>query len=59
MRDALARRVRFAGFELNLKAGELRGGGETVRLPEKPFRVLLTPPTSLSTSRLYRAGVIG
>ena len=41
MKDTLARRVRFAGFELDLKAGELRGGGETVRLPEKPLRVLL------------------
>src|ERR1035438_9736202 len=41
MKDTLARRVRFAGFEFDLKTGELRGGGQTARLTEKPFRVLL------------------
>ena len=41
MPETLPARVRFAGFELDLKTGELRGGGQTVRLAEKPFRVLL------------------
>jgi serine/threonine protein kinase len=40
MKDTLPARVRFAGFELDPKTGELRGGGQTVRLTEKPFRVL-------------------
>ena len=34
-------RVRFEGFELNLRAGELRtSGGKTIRLPEQPFCIL-------------------
>jgi serine/threonine protein kinase/tetratricopeptide (TPR) repeat protein len=33
-------RVRFGDFELDLASGELRGREETVRLSEKPFRVL-------------------
>ncbi len=40
MPHTLPARVRFAEFELDLKTGELRGGGQTVRLAEKPFRVL-------------------
>jgi eukaryotic-like serine/threonine-protein kinase len=33
--------VRFEGFELDLRAGELRqAGGKTVRLPEQPLRIL-------------------
>jgi len=41
MKGTLPARVRFAEFELELKTGELHGGGQTVRLTEKPFRVLL------------------
>ena len=41
MPDTLPKRVRFAGFEFDLKTGELSGGGQTVRLAEKPFLVLL------------------
>jgi len=33
--------VRFGAFELDLRAGELRGAGETVRLQEQPFQILL------------------
>jgi len=34
--------VRFEGFELDLRSGELRrDGGKTVRLSEQPFRILL------------------
>jgi serine/threonine protein kinase/tetratricopeptide (TPR) repeat protein len=33
-------RVRFGGFEFDLRSGELRGPEETVRLSEKPFRTL-------------------
>jgi len=40
MRDTLPVRVRLAGFELDLRAGELRQGSQTVRLQEKSFRVL-------------------
>ena len=33
--------VRFAGFRLDLQAGELQAeGGKTVRLPDQPFRIL-------------------
>jgi serine/threonine protein kinase/Tol biopolymer transport system component len=33
--------VRFKGFQLDLRAGELHGeGGKTFRLPEQPFRIL-------------------
>ena len=41
MKGTLPARLRFAGFELDLKSGELCGGGQAVRLTEKPFRVLL------------------
>jgi DNA-binding winged helix-turn-helix (wHTH) protein len=41
MPQTLPTRVRFADYELDLKAGELCGGSQTVRLAEKPFRVLL------------------
>jgi eukaryotic-like serine/threonine-protein kinase len=33
-------RVRFEGFELDLRAGELLNGDVKVRLPEQPFRIL-------------------
>ena len=34
--------VRFEGFELDLRSGELRrDGGKTVRLSEQPFRILV------------------
>src|SRR5260370_33335039 len=34
--------ARFSNFELDLRAGELRqNGGETVRLAEQPFQILL------------------
>ena len=36
----LPARVRFGGFECNLRSGELRGPEQTLRLSEKPFRVL-------------------
>jgi serine/threonine protein kinase/Tol biopolymer transport system component len=37
------RRARFKNFELDLQAGELRQkDGKIVRLPEQPFRILLT-----------------
>jgi len=32
--------VRFANFEVNLRAGELRREGSKVRLQEQPFSVL-------------------
>jgi serine/threonine protein kinase len=35
-------RVRLGDFEFDLTTGELRNGSETVRLTEKPLRVLLT-----------------
>ena len=41
MPNTLPLRVRLAGYELNVKTGELRGGGQIVLLAEKPFRVLL------------------
>src|SRR5216684_2351195 len=35
--------VRFSGFRLELRAGELQPeGGKTVRLPDQPFRILKT-----------------
>jgi DNA-binding winged helix-turn-helix (wHTH) protein len=40
MRDTLPVRVRLGAFELDLRAGELRQGSQTVRLQEKSFRVL-------------------
>ncbi len=33
-------RIRFEGFELDLKAGELLAGGVKIRLQEKPFQIL-------------------
>ena len=35
-------RVRFGEFELNLDTGELAGNGGTVRLGEKPLRILVS-----------------
>ena len=33
--------MRFAEFELDLRAGELRkNGAKAIRLPEQPFRIL-------------------
>ena len=40
MEGILPTRVRFGGFEFDLRSGELRGAEQTVRLSEKPFRVL-------------------
>src|SRR5689334_18348272 len=35
--------ARFEGFELDLRAGELRqDGGKILRLPEQPFQILVT-----------------
>jgi DNA-binding winged helix-turn-helix (wHTH) protein len=40
--NALQSVVRFEGFELNLRSGELRRkGGRTVRLSGQPFRILV------------------
>ncbi len=33
--------VRFGGFELDVKAGELRRQGRTVRLQDKPLQLLI------------------
>ena len=41
MPNTLPPRVRLAEYEFSLKTGELSGGGQVVRLAEKPFRVLL------------------
>lgn len=39
--DRFPRLVRFEGFQLDLRAGELRpDAGKTLRLPEQPFRIL-------------------
>jgi DNA-binding winged helix-turn-helix (wHTH) protein len=39
--DRSPKLVRFEGFQLDLRAGELRpNAGKTVRLPEQPFRIL-------------------
>jgi len=46
--------VRFGGFELNLRAGELRRQGRTVRLQDKPLQLLLLllgKPTSELVTR--------
>jgi len=40
MQPTLSDRVRFGSFELDLRAGELRGNGQTVVLPEQQFQVL-------------------
>ncbi len=40
MEHTLPARIRFGGFEFDLKTGELHGDGQAVRLTEKPFRVL-------------------
>ena len=40
MKDTLPTRVRLGVFELDLRAGELRQGDQTIRLQEKSFRVL-------------------
>ena len=36
-----AQAVRFGGFELDTRAGELRKGGRRIRLQEQPFQILL------------------
>jgi DNA-binding winged helix-turn-helix (wHTH) protein len=36
-----AQAVRFGGFELDLRAGEVRKGGRRIRLQEQPFQILL------------------
>ncbi|MGA3316686.1 MAG: protein kinase [Candidatus Korobacteraceae bacterium] len=40
MGDTPPARVRFRGFEFDLRTGELFGGEQTVRLSEKPLRLL-------------------
>ncbi len=40
MEGTQARRARFAGFELDLQAGELRANGGSTLLPEQVFQVL-------------------
>jgi DNA-binding response OmpR family regulator len=40
MQPALSDRVRFGSFELDLRAGELRGNGDAVVLTEQQFRVV-------------------
>ncbi len=50
----LARVIRFGGFDLDLKAGELRRRGRAVRLQEKPLQLLiylLGKPTSELVTR--------
>ena len=37
------RQIRFAEFELDVRAGELRKHGVKIRLQEQPFRVLQMP----------------
>src|ERR1700682_3324333 len=39
--DAQLRAVRFAAFELDVRAGELKKHGVRTRLQEQPFQVLL------------------
>jgi DNA-binding winged helix-turn-helix (wHTH) protein len=34
------RLIRFEGFEVNLRSGELRQNGEKIKLPEQSFRIL-------------------
>jgi DNA-binding winged helix-turn-helix (wHTH) protein/Tol biopolymer transport system component len=34
--------IRFSVFELDLKAGELRGNGSKIRLQEQPFKILVS-----------------
>jgi DNA-binding winged helix-turn-helix (wHTH) protein/TolB-like protein/Tfp pilus assembly protein PilF len=49
--------VRFANFEVNLRAGELRKDGSKVRLQEQPFlvlSVLLESPGELVTREEFR-----
>ncbi|HZL68928.1 MAG TPA: protein kinase [Candidatus Limnocylindrales bacterium] len=41
MEDTLPARVRFRGFEFDLRTGELFGGEQPVRLSEKPLRLLV------------------
>src|SRR5208282_1979177 len=40
MEETLPGRVRFGAFELDLKSGELLGGGRKVVLQDQPFKVL-------------------
>jgi DNA-binding response OmpR family regulator len=37
-------KIRFDSFELDLSSGELRNGGNRLRLQPQPFRVLLLLP---------------
>ncbi len=41
MTNTLPARVRFGDFQLDLRAGELRQGEQTILLQEQPFRLLL------------------
>lgn len=41
MEDTQPARVRFRGFDFDLQTGELRTNGQTVRLSDKPLRVLV------------------
>ena len=41
MERSPAQPVRFGGFELDTRAGELRKGGRRIRLQEQPFQILL------------------
>src|SRR5580693_8127102 len=40
MQNDIPVRVQLGGFELDLKAGELRKGTRKIRLQEQPFRIL-------------------
>jgi serine/threonine protein kinase/predicted Zn-dependent protease len=41
MENTVSTRVRFGEFGLELNSGQLSRGGETIYLPEKPFRLLV------------------
>ncbi len=41
MEDSLPARVRLRGFDFDLQTGELRTNGQTIRLSDKPLRVLV------------------
>ena len=38
--NSSSRIIRFSTFEVNLQTGELRRGGQKVRLQEQPFQLL-------------------
>lgn len=53
-KTAVGRIIRFGGFDLDVKAGELRRQGRTVRLQDKPLQLLmllLGKPTSELVTR--------